>query len=1009
MPSLSIFILGAGRPARGTKPSALKEISHHMRALDWQLASFAGLDQPNIHYLGGYQAQEIIDRYPQLHYTIIPDWQTHSVTHTLLNAPPHNQATMMCYADTIFRNTLIEDMADAEGADIFIACDSLWRSRYTERSVKHPNAELIKLNQNIPLFDGQPLVDTDPNIHELTGFIKFAPNVMAYLRTQSEHALGHSIPAVLQSLHRAGFSIRNIDAANQWAEFDEPKDIAQFVLGTKAQTLERLAPCIEHAIIGHQVNFTVQDWQADPEQCIKHIQSRFPAQALVVRSSALSEDCWQQSNAGSYKSLLGIDSRANQALTEAINIVAQSYQRGKPDAQDQILIQAHVIDIASSGVVFTRALDTGAPYYRINFDDCSQSTDSVTGGESSDLRTILIYRSDLKSISQIAPELEALMRAVVALETLLGYDQLDIEFAIDQSAQVHIFQVRPLTVDHANFEVEDSEFDTTLQAAKNQFLRLQAPSPFIQGDQTYFSIMSDWNPAEIIGRRPKPLALSLYHSLITETIWAQQRAEFGYRDVRPNPLIVAFAGQPYVDIRASLNSFIPASVCDATAKRLVNAYLKRLKAHPSAHDKLEFEIAQTIWTPAFRREAQSRLIPLGINAETIDELEAALLGLTRDALTRLDTDIASIQDLNTRHTQILAANLNPLDTALMLLNDCRRFGTGAFAHAARAGFIANIFLKSFVDEGIISESDKANFQQSIHTIVSEFEADTGLFQTGKINLADFLKCYGHLRPGTYDITALAYWEAPEHYLDASDKHSQANIQTEFQFTDAAKHAMATALEPLNRSLHIDAFINYLSQAIQARERVKFDFTRNLSVALDQLVTYGKAIGIQREDLAYLSLEDFEALRNGMLTLDQLTKLIALRQSQYTITQMIELPQLIFSQDDFVCFERATNQPNFIGNAQVQSQLIVWETRQSQDLSGCVIMIRQADPGYDWLFSKKISGLITQYGGANSHMAIRAAELGIPAAIGVGDAVYEQLSQARRVDLDCAGQQIKRLS
>ena len=44
------------------------------------------------------------------------------------------------------------------------------------------------------------------------------------------------------------------------------------------------------------------------------------------------------------------------------------------------------------------------------------------------------------------------------------------------------------------------------------------------------------------------------------------------------------------------------------------------------------------------------------------------------------------------------------------------------------------------------------------------------------------------------------------------------------------------------------------------------------------------------------------------------------------------------------------------------------------------MIENADPGFDWIFGSKILGLITKYGGVNSHMAIRCAELEIPAGI-----------------------------
>jgi hypothetical protein len=59
------------------------------------------------------------------------------------------------------------------------------------------------------------------------------------------------------------------------------------------------------------------------------------------------------------------------------------------------------------------------------------------------------------------------------------------------------------------------------------------------------------------------------------------------------------------------------------------------------------------------------------------------------------------------------------------------------------------------------------------------------------------------------------------------------------------------------------------------------------------------------------------------------------------------------------------------------------------LMGNILMIPSADPGYDWIFSHKISGFITMYGGVNSHMSIRAQELGIPAVIGAGELLYRK--------------------
>ena len=66
----------------------------------------------------------------------------------------------------------------------------------------------------------------------------------------------------------------------------------------------------------------------------------------------------------------------------------------------------------------------------------------------------------------------------------------------------------------------------------------------------------------------------------------------------------------------------------------------------------------------------------------------------------------------------------------------------------------------------------------------------------------------------------------------------------------------------------------------------------------------------------------------------------------------------------------------------------------------IVLIENADPGFDFLFSYKIDGLITKYGGSNSHMAIRCMELGLPALIGVGDKIYNDLSKSKKIFIDC---------
>ena len=122
--------------------------------------------------------------------------------------------------------------------------------------------------------------------------------------------------------------------------------------------------------------------------------------------------------------------------------------------------------------------------------------------------------------------------------------------------------------------------------------------------------------------------------------------------------------------------------------------------------------------------------------------------------------------------------------------------------------------------------------------------------------------------------------------------------------------------------------------------------------------------------------------------------------------MIELPSVLFNENDFYYFERSSSQPNFVTTKSVSGPVTVWKNIAETNVEGKIILISQADPGFDWLFGKKIAGLITKYGGANSHMAIRAAEMNVPAAIGVGDKLFDELTKVKHIHLDCQNSKIE---
>ena len=71
------------------------------------------------------------------------------------------------------------------------------------------------------------------------------------------------------------------------------------------------------------------------------------------------------------------------------------------------------------------------------------------------------------------------------------------------------------------------------------------------------------------------------------------------------------------------------------------------------------------------------------------------------------------------------------------------------------------------------------------------------------------------------------------------------------------------MNKLSIEIEVHDFIKYLKKAIQARESTKFDFTRNLSVALDLMIKYGiEELGLSRKTWDILHLMIFRILKKN---------------------------------------------------------------------------------------------------------------------------------------------------
>ena len=768
---------------------------------------------------------------------------------------------------------------------------------------------------------------------------------------------------------------------------------ATFTFGTKAESLERLQPLVRIAKFCPQVAFTVSDWRANRARTTQRVLAAFNSGDLVVRSSARQEDGHEASLAGAFLSIVGVQP-APAELADAVDRVIASYQSADP--LDQILVQPRLHDIVISGVVLTRDLDAGAPYYVVNYDDVSGRTDQVTGGAES--KTILVHRARPDGLK--STRMRALIDAVIEVEQATGSDELDIEFCIDAAGDHYILQVRPLAARRHWVRRHSVDVDRAIDRVRGSLERAFLPEPGLAGRTTIYGQMPDWNPAEMIGGTPRPLAYSLYAGLITDSVWAEARAELGYRDLRSKALMVSFCGQPYIDVRRSLNSFLPADLDPNVAEKIVNGQLDRLAEHREFHDRIEFAVAMPSEDFALDQRV-GELREAGLSNAEIRQFRDSLAALTRRIISdsghtmrRAEARINSLEQFRAAHAPA------GLDRMQALVAECMCNGTRPFAMLARHGFIGVSYLRSLVTVGAIDEAVAERFLESIHTVAADFVVDVAALSGGTLDRAAFLERYGHLRPGTYDIKSLRYDEMDEQFLGHAAVRRPSTDA--FELLPEQRHNLDDLMKAARVPMGAQDLFDYIGRAIRLRERAKFVFTRTVSDILNMIVRWGEAKGLSRDDLSFLTLADLRADQNEA----SLRQMVARARDEDAVSRLVRLPHLIDTVEDVDVIRVPLGEPTYITRKAVTASVVILEVGEVVPIDGRIVLTERADPGFDWIFSHDIKGLVTKFGGANSHMAIRCAEFGLPAAIGCGDRLFASLAHAQAIELNCASQTVR---
>ena len=224
---------------------------------------------------------------------------------------------------------------------------------------------------------------------------------------------------------------------------------------------------------------------------------------------------------------------------------------------------------------------------------------------------------------------------------------------------------------------------------------------------------------------------------------------------------------------------------------------------------------------------------------------------------------------------------------------------------------------------------------------------------------------------TYDITALRYDEQNNFFKDIKFNNLQKHIFSETTL-DISKILKRNQLNLGNLD-----FFTFVRESLQSREILKFEFTHNLSDALKLITQAGNVLGFTRKEISFLDinyiLSTYKKYNKKELQ-KKWSKKIQQEQNKFSLQNFLMLPPILQSNLDFEIISYYKAKPNFITSKQITSNIVNLKNSNNTILENKLILLENADPGYDWIFTKNPAGLITKYGGVASHMAIRCAEL-----------------------------------
>lgn len=739
---------------------------------------------------------------------------------------------------------------------------------------------------------------------------------------------------------------------------------------------------------------------AMPTDLSKRIRQAYTALAqplVAVRSSATAEDLTDVSMAGQYETFLNVSGA--DAVIEAVQRCWQSLQAERV----QTYLREHAIDPANvavavvvqelvpaevAGVLFTANPRSGAPHEIVVEAVYGLGEGLVSGNIQPDVYRVQADTGDVLDI-QIAAKNKALrpgdnvyqpVPETQAAKSCLKYEQLqdlrrlgrraqryfgapqDLEWALDNSG-IHVLQARPITT------LDATRVYHTLLEETRRFLKdecTQGRGPWVRHN---LSETLPW---------PTPLTWSLIRAFMSGAGgFGRMHRELGFAPshaVKETGFLSLIAGEIYMDC---------ARLPELFQKDYPYTYdLEALKRNPDAAQQ-----PPTLPTGSHRKLAAAARLGTAVTNKIRDLAQNLDRAFDEEFAARVQAWCDEQAELDLRAlSEGALIDLWQVRQATVLDD----FGATVFL-PSMVEALAVADLQAFLSEHCWQDDPKALCQQlSISpqgdvTLQSNIELQEAA--QGKRSLDSWLARYGYRGPGEFDLASPRWIERQAELQRLAAPLADAAPVTERHH--ARLQAAAACLTRLKQQLptklatQLDSHVTRLQRYVRFREDGKAVFIRALTQLRWTALEFARRLDLD-EAAFYLEADELVmALKKGFVPQDRIYQ----RQLQHQAAQKFTLPHVIAASDIAKLGETTLPERSDAfsalavasGTCTGPARIVLDPTRASDLGKNYILVCPSTDPAWTPLFVAA-AGLILERGGALSHGAIVAREMGLPAVV-----------------------------